>query len=357
MNIEPYEDGRITLTFGRAYSLCLDAAASVGMSEAASMWLASACIWAEENKQFAVGLSHFVDYLDAVVAGRLNPRAEPKLHWAAKSVCTSDADKGIAHTGFELALPSFVDAVKGTGIGLFTQRNAYTCGALSYFVGRLAAHGLVALMFANSRATMAGSGSTCAVFGTNPIAFAVPGAQGTAFTIDQSSSSSSFVGIRQYAREGRPISRGWALDRNGMETTDATLALDGSLLPFGGYRGANLALMVEIMAAGLSGGNWSLDAPDFLTGNGNPGVGITIIAIAPEVSSSGFIQRVAAQLSRLTETFGIRLPGRRQHDADVKFHSREFSIDPHVLDAISRVIDGTTFEAWSRHRDNGRASR
>ncbi|TIW17972.1 MAG: Ldh family oxidoreductase, partial [Mesorhizobium sp.] len=99
------------------------------------------------------------------------------------------------------------------------------------------------------------------VYCTNPMSFAAPAADGSPLVIDQSSSATAFVNIRKAAEDGRKIPEGWALDASGNPTTDPAAAMKGAMLAFGGQRGANIALMVEVLAAGLSGANWSLDAP------------------------------------------------------------------------------------------------
>src|SRR3546814_10585863 len=95
------------------------------------------------------------------------------------------------------------------------------------------------------------------------------------------------------AEAGREIPEGWALDPAGHPTTDARAALAGSLLPFGGARGANIALMVELLAAGLTGANWSREAPPFNKGAKSPGAGLFILAIDP---LAGFAARLNAWL-------------------------------------------------------------
>ncbi len=62
----------------------------------------------------------------------------------------------------------------------------------------------------------------------------------------------------------------------------------GCASPFGGYKGANIALIVELLAAGLSGSSWSMDGADFLTGDRSPDTGMTIIAIAPTAAVKVF---------------------------------------------------------------------
>lgn len=67
--------------------------------------------------------------------------------------------------------------------------------------------------------------------------------------IDQSSSVGARGEVMLHAKRGTPIPSGWALDASGAPTTDAAAALQGSMLPAGAYKGAGLALMVELLAA------------------------------------------------------------------------------------------------------------
>ena len=80
------------------------------------------------------------------------------------------------------------------------------------------------------------------------------------------------------------------------------------MLPFGGYKGANIALLVEILSAGLSGASWSLDAPPFASGDKCPDSGLTVIAVSP--LDTDFSRRIAAQLHRL-QAQGVSIPSQR----------------------------------------------
>lgn len=155
---------------------------------------------------------------------------------------------------------------------------------------------------------MAAGQSSEAVYGTNPLAFAAPVDNRAPLVIDQASSATAFVNIRQAAKRGKMIPEGWAIDERGQNTMDSREAIKGALLAFGGARGANIALMVEILAAGTTGANWSLDAPSFEEGSHSPGVGLFIVALTPELLAPGFSARMASQIERLSSK-GIHVPG------------------------------------------------
>ncbi|CAN0590322.1 unnamed protein product, partial [Laminaria digitata] len=198
-----------------------------------------------------------------------------------------------------MVFDALVAAAKTLGLAAFSQSNAYTCGALGTFVDRLAREGLLGFAATNGPPLLAGSGSKEPVYCTNPMAFAAPQAGGPPLVIDQSSSATAFISIRVAAEKGETIPDSWAIDKDGNPTTDPRAAMEGSLLAFGGARGANIALMVEVLAAGLSGANWSLDAPSFLEGPDCPGTGLFVLAISPDAVAPDFKARMAGQLDRL----------------------------------------------------------
>ena len=323
------------LSLEQASGLCRMAALGAGANEEAAGLLAAATVAAEAEGNEAVGLSHLVDYLEAIEAGRIDGKAEPAVSRPALAVYLSDAMGGIAHTGFQRTLDDLAKAARLFGIGLFSQKNAYTCGALGYFTRQLAEKGLVSLAAATSPALLAGAGSTKPVYGTNPLSFAAPSASGPPLVIDQSSSATAFVTVRKAANAGRTIPEGWALDETGQPTTDPAAAMKGALIAFGGNRGANLALMVEVLAAGLSGSNWSLDAPSFDKGTKSPGVGLFVLAIEPKLLDADFDQRMAGQLDRLRLRYGVHIPGRSGAEAAKRASANGLTVSTDVVQRVS----------------------
>jgi (2R)-3-sulfolactate dehydrogenase (NADP+) len=303
-------DDIVTLSLTQAQDLCEAAALRHGASAQLARSLATAAVLAEAEGLPTVGISHFIDYLDALDAGRIDGGATPVLTRPAPALILSDAMGGAAHPGYDLAFDDLVSTATTYGIAAFAQRNSFTCGALGPFVSRLADEGLVGLAATNGPPLLAGSGGSKPVFCTNPLAFAAPVADGPPLLIDQASSATAFVSIRQAAREGRAIPEGWAVDAEGAPTTDPARALNGALLAFGGARGANIALMVEVLAAGVTGASWSLDAPAFGQGAGSPRTGLFVVAIAPRLIDADFPVRLANHLARLGDDYGVYVPGK-----------------------------------------------
>jgi (2R)-3-sulfolactate dehydrogenase (NADP+) len=313
-----------------ALELAHAACRGAGAGEAAARSLAEATVSAELHGKAAVGFAHLVDYLAAFAAGRIVGGAEPELSSPAAAIIRSDACGGIAQLGFDRAFDDLRQRSAAYGVAIFAQDNSYTSGELGYYVRRLAEAGLVALAATNGPALMTVPGGKTPVYCTNPLAFAAPVENESPLVIDQASSATAFVNIRERAESGEKLPRGWAVDENGVETTEAHAAIKGALLTFGGSRGANIALMVEVLAAGLTGANWSLDAPSFIDGADTPGAGLFVVAVAPKLLAPDFTDRLGSQLARLAG-MGVHIPGRR---ADAGGRSREIELPVQLVEAV-----------------------
>lgn len=310
----------VTLSHAEAFDLARTALMRVGMVEGAASSLARATLDAEAAGKSATGFAHLTDYLRAVVDGRIVGRAEPQITSPVPAITKCDAMGGIAQYGFEIACEELVTKARALGVSIFTSHNSYTTGELGWYVARLAEQGLVAMAATNGPALLAGAGSTQPVYCTNPLAFAAPLEDGRLLLIDQASSATAFVKIREAAARGETIPDSWALDQDGKPTTDPFAAMQGALLAFGGVRGANIALMVEVLAGGLSGANWSLDAPDFQAGDRSPGAGLFVLALAPQLLADDGTARLGQQVERLSGDYGVHIPGldriARQREAE-----------------------------------------
>ncbi|WP_164924393.1 Ldh family oxidoreductase [Sinorhizobium fredii] len=299
----------VTLVGQEAEGLAARACRGAGATEPTTRSLVAATMSAALFGPPTLGFPHLVDYLDSFRDGRISTNPQPKLNRPFAAFFVSDADRGIAQLGFDQAFDQFVETVRHFGVAIFTQTNSYTAGELGYFVRRLAAEGIVGLAATNANAMVVAKPGGPAVYSTNPLAFGFPMGDGSPpMIIDQASSATAFVNIVAAASEGRSIPAGWAVDADGNDTEDPNLALKGALLAFGGRKGANVALMVEMMSAGLSGGPWSLDTPDFRSGDVSPGVGMTVIAMMPGVDQAARIARARTQADRLAG-LGVFIPG------------------------------------------------
>ena len=141
----------VTLTLAEATVLCERAAIAAGALPGVALSLARSAVAAEAGGQPSVGLAHFIDYLEALEAGRIDGNAEPVITRPALAVYLSDARGGLAHTGFDRTIVDLAKAARRFGCAIFSQKNAHTCGALGSLPGRLAEKGLAAIAATNGR--------------------------------------------------------------------------------------------------------------------------------------------------------------------------------------------------------------
>lgn len=320
-----------------ARHLASAACAGAGADASSTHSLVEATISAASFGPPNLGFPHFVDYLDAFAEGRINRNPRPSFSRQRPGFLVSDADFGIAQLGFDIAYDALVKAAEQNGIAIFTQTGSYTAGELGYYVRRLAGKGLVGLAATNANALMTPKAGVPAVYSTNPLAFGFPLGEGRLpLVIDQASSATAYVNVVRAAAEGQAIPAGWAVDRNGNPTEDAADALSGALLPFGDRKGGNIALMVEMLSAGLSGGPWSIDTVDFRSGNASPAVGLTVMAIMTNPSQANLTTRAQSQTERLGE-LGVFLPGIT--GLDTTGEPEEFKLPRAVFDNINRFAE------------------
>ena len=194
---------------------------------------------------------------------------------------------------------------------------------------------LVALMFANTPAAIAPWGGSIPVFGTNPIAFACPLPGRAPVVIDLALSKVARGNILAAKQKRERIPQGWALDDAGQPTTDPDAALAGTMLPMGDAKGTALALMVELLAAGLTGANFAAEASSFLDAEGPPpGTGQLIIAVDP-AAFGGSVERFGMLIASIESQPGARLPGTRRLAARRKAAREGLA----VSDALWREIE------------------
>ena len=309
---EPPDSTTVSLPITELRDLSIAAITAAGGSTALAQSLAEATVAAERRGKTAVGTAHLFDYLDGLEAGRNNGQAQPRVTNRLPAAHHVDADLGTAQLAFDAVVDDFAASAAKLGISVLNISNAFTAGELGYYTTRLAERGLVAFAGANSPALMSLFGAPGSATGTNPFSFAVPHVGGPRM-FDQATSATAWVNVRDAADRSETIPDGWALAPDGAATNNAEAALAGSLLPFGGVKGSNVALMIELLAV-HGGGRFSVDAPAFDSGQENPGTGLFVIAIAADAFDPDYSKRVAEHLDRLHSQFGVDFGRKRSLD-------------------------------------------
>jgi len=239
------------------------------------------------------------------------------------------------------ALEVVTDKVRSHGIGIAGTFNTSTSsGAIGYVASEIARQGFVGFVFASGPPRVATAGSFQPIFGTNPLAIGIPAKSGP-IILDMSTASMSFYGLVEAQTAGKEIPDDVAYDQEGKATTDPAMAIKGALRPFDrGYKGAGLAMIVEILAGPLVGAACA--------GVGDPGRNWGHLAMAFDPDLFGdrkefinnvttLIQKVKAT-KRLPDVDEIFVPGERgNRKAERIIASGIIEIEDNLLEELRKV--------------------
>ena len=286
--------------------------------------VARALVAADADGLASHGVSRVPFYADQAACKKVDGRAEPALEQPAGAAVRVDARDGFASPAIRLGLERAMRVVPGSGVAAVTIANSHHCGAVGYHIEAVAEHGLLALGFSNSPAGIAPWGGFRGTFGTNPIAFACPRREHPPLVADLSLSRVARGKVMLAHKRGEPIPEGWALDADGVATTDPEAGLAGTMVPIGGAKGSTLALMVELLTAALAGANFAFEASSFFTAEGPPPrIAQSFLVLDPNVFCSGdFGERVETLIAEIDAQPGARIPGARrlQRRAEASAH-------------------------------------
>ena len=265
------------------------------------------------------GLYYLESYCKQLRTGRVFGDVEPVVTHDKPGAVRVDAKFGFAQVAFAAGFDTAVQAAKDNGTVALSIEHSHTCTSLGYFTEQFANAGLLAIGATNSTARVAPPGGSVPMLGTNPLAMAVPARDGgVAFQFDYSTSAIALGKITMAEAAGESIPIGWAVDSDGNDTTNPTKALAGSMLSAGGYKGYGLGLMVEVLAAALTGSLLSTEMTGMKTPEGpHHNIGQFYLVVDPNsFDGDGFWDRLEGIKSAVAAQPGARLPGTTRDDVD-----------------------------------------
>ena len=304
-----------TLSLPEIKELAMQVLLSHGFSTDQATAIADTVTAAERDGCQSHGLFRIAFYVAALKNPKANAAAQPVVSTSDKAVVHVDAQHGFCPLALSTGLPVLIEKTRQHGIAALAIHNTYNIAALWPEVEQLASEGLVAFAFTTANAYVAPAGGTSPLYGTNPMAFGFPRLNEPPLVFDQAASVSARGEIQLHLRDGKALPDGWAIDSDGQPTNDPAEALAGAQLPFGGYKGAALALMVELLAGALIGDNFSIESSEQDShGVGAPIGGELLLALAPEQFNRGtHLQRVEYLLEQVLDQPGTRLPSARRY--------------------------------------------
>jgi LDH2 family malate/lactate/ureidoglycolate dehydrogenase len=242
-----------TITATNLQELSAKLLESLGVNASEAHFVASALVSSNLRGVDSHGVALLRYYLEQLECGDMQAQGLPELLHVSGCTALVDGHNSLGQIVAKFCCDQAISLAIDHGAGIVSARRSNHFGAAAYWVQRLTSAGMIGVVLCNASSTVAPWQGKEARLGTNPICFGVPGA--SPFLLDMATTNVAANKIFNAYNAGKSsIPEGWALDREGVPTTDTAEAYKGLLQPLGGYKGSGLAVMVEMLCGVLSGG-------------------------------------------------------------------------------------------------------
>lgn len=313
-----------TVSIDELRQFCLDVLTKLGADMEYAAVVADAMATTDSWGVFTHGSKLLAAYVRRIKAGGIRVDCLPTVIRSGPSWSIVDGCSVMGHVAGSFAMEQAIRQARQTGIAMVSVRQSNHFGAAGYFAWLAAREGLLGIAMANDIPSVAAPGSLKAVTGSNPLAYAIPTADGTdPILLDMA--ISTVAGGKVYAahQRGESIPETWINGPDGMPTTDSSLYPAGaSLQPMSGAKGYGIALLIESLSAIVSGAAimWQVSScvDGDLTVPTNHGASFIAIDVAQMQSREEYQRRVQYMIDEVHQAPTIRgvqrlmLPGERE---------------------------------------------
>ena len=297
------------------FNLAKDKLVKYGCNNRNASAVANTITDAELNGCPAHGLFRLPGFVASLKSGKANGKSNPKINQIAPVVYRIEGESGFSSLALNVSFNPLIRCAKKNGMAAAAIVDILHFSALWHEVEHLAQKGLVGFACTVSKPVVAPSGAKSPCFGTNPMAFSWPRKNKMPGFFDQASAAMARGEIMIAAREGHKLPQGVGIDRFGKSSNDPGKILDGCQLPFGGYKGSSIAMMIELLSSGLIGEDFSYERGKNDNNDGGPTRGgELLIAINPNLfgNKNNWQNHSESFFNELLKLKGTRLPGDRR---------------------------------------------
>jgi LDH2 family malate/lactate/ureidoglycolate dehydrogenase len=229
-----------------------------GAPEPVARRVADSLVQANLRGHDSHGVLRVSRYLDFIRCGQIVPAARPVVRHQRGSTALVDGGHAFGQAGADFACQVVAELAELQGVGSVALHNVMHIGRLGEYAEQLARRGFAVLVVTSNGGpdnAVAPFGGRDRLFGTNPLAFAVPGPARRAPLVVDFATSATAEGKLAVARTlGQPVEEGALVDARGRPSTlPDDFYAGGALLPFGAHKGYGIMLMVELLARVMTG--------------------------------------------------------------------------------------------------------
>jgi len=293
----------------------------------------SASLFADANRDGVLshGMDRFKGFIRAIDLGLVDPSGEPELTWSGGALERWEGHYGPGNLNAQSSMARAIKLSELHGVGCVALAHTNHWMRGGNFGWQAAEAGKIGICWTNTMPNLPPWGSKHPLIGNNPLIIAVPRENGKHIVLDMAMSQFSYGALSRHSIEKRKLQVPGGYDKKGTLTDDADLIMESIRpLPIGFWKGSGLSIMLDIMAAMLSGGTATKDIePDI---DKEKGVSQVFMAFsAPDYP--GLADRVIASLQTVGES-EVRYPGERTLAARKKSLKKGLPVDEDIWNGI-----------------------
>ena len=216
------------------------------------------------------GMQRVVRYHKGIEKGLIDINAKPEVVFETPVSAVVEGHDAMGQLVGHFAMELAIKKAKETGVGIVSARNSNHYGIAGYYANLALKEGLIGFSCTNSEAIMVPTFARKAMLGSNPIAFTMP-AEPYNFFFDASTTVVTRGKLEMYNKLGKELPNGWALNKDGKASQNASEVLGnisdhvgGGIMPLGGnteqlgsHKGYGYGMLCEIFASIFSQGGTS----------------------------------------------------------------------------------------------------
>lgn len=310
-----------------------------GMRDDDAALLGDSLVEADLRGVHSHGVFRVGDYVQKLTQAGVNPQGKPFIVRDGGACLVIDGDNSMGQIGATFAMQRAIARAHDTGIAAAAIRGSNHCGAMATFAMQALPHDMIGIATTNALPTMAAWGGAERLLGINPLGVAIPAGQELPIVYDAAFAATAHGKVRVFQQKGLPLPEGWAMDSEGRPTTDAAEAINGLLMPVGGFKGTGLAMIMGVLSSMLSGAAYGTELGSLEDGPaaGRDGHFVMAIRISAFEEVDVFKRRVDDAIRQIHES--RRAPGvqRIYAPGELEFITKERYLHAGIpLNAVTR---------------------
>jgi LDH2 family malate/lactate/ureidoglycolate dehydrogenase len=248
----------------------VDCLAASGVARDQGEIVARALVAADLRGIDSHGVARLRRYVVGTRDGSIRPERRVTVVRETPATALVDAGNGLGQPAAELAMELAMEKAEAVGVGAVAVRHTNHFGIAGYYATLPLARGMIGFATSNASPQVTPTHGAQPMYGTNPVAVALPCGDGDGFVLDMATSVVPRGKLERLRREGAEISADWALDATGAPIADLDGLIAGliarsglSLLPLGGFgehnsghKGFGLGLLVDLLCGPMTGSSW-----------------------------------------------------------------------------------------------------